>query len=372
MDEFRVLLNQFWIRREDNREQFYQVRRKLPSLRRALRDQFGWELICTEDLIRLVKEPGKANAAFGIPDFTEISDYCLLCGVLLLLEDKDDGQRFLLSELTQALSAYVKPFLPELTWERYQCRTSLVRVLQYAERIGLLRSCEGESNAFAAHQEQEVLYENTGLCRYFSVNFHRDITGYTSIADFETPPEDEFDLDRGMFRTYRVYRQLALAPGIYWDDPADPVYAYIKNQRGVIQRNLDEVIGGKLQVYHNGAFFLPEEKPDCGDRFPRDQILDDILLLLFERLSEKVVSGAVCPRPDDRIQLSRQALSDELDAIRGESQSQWGKTAAEKDLPSLTNDVLAEMCYWGFASVEQDTITLNPGFSLWQGMYPKK
>lgn len=161
MDEFRTLLNQFWIRREDDRELFYRIRRKLPDLRRTLRDQFGWEVVSTETLIRLVKEPGKADAAFGISDFTEISDYCLLCGVLLMLEDKDDGQRFLLSELTQALSAYVKPYWPELSWERYQCRASLVRVLQYSERIGLLHSCEGESNAFASHQEQEVLYENS-------------------------------------------------------------------------------------------------------------------------------------------------------------------------------------------------------------------
>ena len=34
MDEFRVLLDRFWIRREEDRELFYQVRRKLPALRR--------------------------------------------------------------------------------------------------------------------------------------------------------------------------------------------------------------------------------------------------------------------------------------------------------------------------------------------------
>ena len=71
MDEFRTLLNQLWIRREDDRELFYRIRRKLPDLRRTLRDQFGWEVVSTETLIRLVKEPGKADAVFGISDFTE-------------------------------------------------------------------------------------------------------------------------------------------------------------------------------------------------------------------------------------------------------------------------------------------------------------
>ena len=55
MDEFRTLLNQLWIRREDDRELFYRIRRKLPDLRRTLRDQFGWEVVSTETLIRLVR-----------------------------------------------------------------------------------------------------------------------------------------------------------------------------------------------------------------------------------------------------------------------------------------------------------------------------
>lgn len=372
MDEFRILLDRLWIRRDEDRELFYQVRRKLPALRRALREQFGWELVCTEKVIRLVKEPAQADAAFGIPDFSEISDYCLLCGVLLMLEDKDDGQRFLLSELTQAVSAYVRPYLPELTWERYHCRTSLVRVLQYAERIGLLCSCEGESNGFAEHQEQEVLYENTGLSRYFSVNFHRDIAGYRSVVDFENPPEDGPDMERGTFRTYRVYRRLALAPAVYWDDPADPVYAYIKNQRSAIQRNLDDTIGGKLQVYHNGAFFLPEDGIPCGECFPRDQMLSDILLLLSERLSEKVCCGGFSHTLDDRVHMTLQTFSAELEAVRQEYGSLWGKTVTERDLSVLTQDILVEMCRWGFAQIQGNLVTLNPGMALWQGVYPKK
>lgn len=370
MDEFRILLDRFWVLREDDRELFYRLRRKLPELRRTLREQFGWEVVSNEKLIRLVKQPAKALPAFGIRSFTSQDDYCLLCGLLLVLEDKDDGQRFLLSELTQALPAYVKPYLPELSWERYQHRTSLVRVLQYAEQTHLVHSCEGESKGFAEYQEQEVLYENTGLSRYFSVNFHRDIRSYQSLQDFERPPEDAPDQNRGIFRTFRVFRQLALAPAAYWDDPADPVYAYIKNQRSGIQRVLDDTIGGKLQIYHNGAFFLPEDGISCGDSFPRDQMLSDVLLLLFERLTEKILCGAYPRDPDDRVLIARSALAAELDACRQEHRSQWGKICAEKELSALTQDVIDELLYWDFAAVDDDLITLNPTIALWQGIYP--
>lgn len=77
MDEFRALLDRFWILLEEDRELFYRVRRKLPELHHALRDQFGWEILCNERVIRLVKEPAQAQAAFGIAEFTEINDYCL-------------------------------------------------------------------------------------------------------------------------------------------------------------------------------------------------------------------------------------------------------------------------------------------------------
>lgn len=372
MDEFCTLLDRFWILQDEERELFYQVRRRLPELRRTLHEQFGWEVVHTEKVIRLVKQPAKALPAFGIQSFNSPTDYCLLCGLLLVLEDKDDGQRFLLSELTQALLAYVKPYLPELSWEQRQDRLSLVHVLHYAEQLCLVRSCEGESDGFVARRDQEVLYENTGLSRYFSVNFHRDISEYHSIQDFERPPEDAPDPDRGAFRTYRVFRQLALAPAVYWDYPAGSMYAYIKNQRNMIQRILDNTIGGKLQIYHNGAFFLPDEDSSCGDQFPRDQMLSDILLLLFDYLADRIDCGAYPRDPDDRVHLSCGALAAALDACRQEHRGQWGKTYTEKELSALTQEVIRELCYWDLAQTDGETITLNPGIALWRGVYPKK
>lgn len=373
MDEFRILLDRFWILRDRDRELYFQIRNCLPELRRRLRETLGWEIICNEKVIRLIKQPDRADAAFGIREFTSVTDYCLLCGLLLVLDDKDDGDRFLLSELTQALSAHIRPFVPELSWEQYSCRASLVRVLHFAETLGLLHVFDGESDGFAAHQEQEVLYENTGLSRWFSVNFHRDISGYTSVEDFERPPEEEGpDRERGIYRTWRAHRQLALAPAVYWQDPADPVYAYIKNQRGALQRNLDGLLGGKLQVYHNGAFFLPEPGEDFGDSFPRDQMLSDIVLLLCEQLNEKIQLGAWPRAFDGRVALTKAAFRQEVEDCRQANRSQWGKTAAERSLDALAEEVLEEMCYWGFAEREPDTVILLPAAALWHGQYPER
>ena len=127
-----------------------------------------------------------------------------------------------------------------------------------------------------------------------------------------------------------------------------------------------------MQIYHNGAFFLPEEGEPCGNCFPRDQMRSDILLLLSERLSEKINCGAFPRDPDDRVHLTREAFSRELEALRQEYKNQWGKTVAEKDLAALTQEILEELCYWDFAAVQGEVVTLQPGFALWQGIYPQK
>lgn len=371
MDEFRALLDRFWIRREEDRELFYQVRRKLPALRRALREQFGWEVICTEQVIRLVKEPARAQEAFGIPEFTEVQDYCLLCGVLLLLEDKDDGQRFLLSELTQAVLAYTKPYLPDLSWERYSCRTSLVRVLQYAERLGCCAALRGKATALPPTRTRKCSMRIPGCagisaCIFIGISPGMPRCGILKIRPRTVPIRSGAPsapgASTGSWRWPR--RSTGRTPAIpsmpisrisgascsgIWTKPS------AANCRSIItvlfpaggRRALRQLLspGPDAQRYPVAALRAAQRKNQLWG-FPRD--------------------------PDDRVHLTREAFSRELEALRQEYKNQWGKTVAEKDLAALTQEILEELCYWDFAAVQGEVVTLQPGFALWQGIYPQK
>ena len=83
-------------------------------------------------------------------------DYCLLCAVLLFLADLDDGIPFLLSSLTQAVETFLSKVQP-VDWTRFPHRKSLVRVLQYAQEVGLVLVYDGDSALFGNDQSQEVL-----------------------------------------------------------------------------------------------------------------------------------------------------------------------------------------------------------------------
>ena len=184
MYEFRALLDRFWVTREGDRELYFSLKRALSDYRRLVNELLGWNLVVNESVVKLEKVPPRAMPWMGIQSFQEPLDYCLLCAVLLFLADLDDGTPFLLSSLTQAVETFLRKIQP-VDWTRFPHRKSLVRVLQYAQEVGLVLVYDGNSALFVNDQNQEVLYENTGLSRHFPVHFGRDIMECRSIEDFE-------------------------------------------------------------------------------------------------------------------------------------------------------------------------------------------
>ena len=184
MYEFRTLLDRFWVTRREERELYFNLKRALPDCRRLVNELLGWNLVVNESVVKLEKVPPRAQPWMGIQSFQEPLDYCLLCALLLFLADLDDGAPFLLSSLTQAVETFLNEVQP-VDWTRFPHRKSLVRVLQYAQEVGLVLVYDGNSALFSSDQTQEVLYENTGVSRHFPVHFGRDIMDCRSIEDFE-------------------------------------------------------------------------------------------------------------------------------------------------------------------------------------------
>ena len=155
MNEIRTLMEKFWICRDSDKETFYKVKRDIPNFQRFIREQLGWKLIHTEKLLKLEKRPAHAEAFMGISEFTDIRDYCILCVVLMYLEDAEEGRQFLLSELIDYVETQLKNYMP-VDWTSFTQRKSLVRVLQYMERLQMLRVYEGKSESFSQEAGQAI------------------------------------------------------------------------------------------------------------------------------------------------------------------------------------------------------------------------
>lgn len=369
MDEFRYLLDRFWVTRAENKELYFSVKRALPLYRRLVNEQLGWNLVVNESVIKLEKVPPKAMSWMGIQEFQESLDYCLLCGTLLFLSDLDDGEQFLLSSLTESLGSILAEVQP-MDWTRFSHRKSLVRVLRYAQRIGLLIVYDGVSEAFGNDQTQEVLYENTGLSRHFPVHFGRDIMHRNSIEDFESFAWEGEDAARGRQRIQRVYRQLTLSPALYWSEHDHSDYDYVKNQRSWLNRYLSETMGGELHVHKNGAFFVLDEEHRFGSVHPRDSAISDVALLLCAQLRNRIKAGIYPRNEDDTVFLTHREFQHEMIQCQAQYGTGWGRRLRELSLDRLAQELISYLSDWMFLEKQLEGFLLYPAVGKWIGRYP--
>ena len=369
MNEIRTLFERFWICKDTEKELYYKVKREMPEFQRFVREQLGWKLIYTDNLLKLEKRPAHAEAFMGITEFTEIRDYCILCVVLMYLEDKEEQEQFLLSELITYVETQLKVFM-EVDWTSFAQRKSLVRVLQYMEKLQMLRVYEGKSEAFGAEVGQEVLYENTGYSKYFATSFPTDISEYQSWEDFEKADFEEVQEDRGSARINRVYRQLSVCPVMYWEKNDDADALYLKNQRQWISKYLRENLGGNLEIYKNMAC-LTLENDDCyGTVHPRDAMLSEAVLLVCQKIQDELDIGKLEKTENERIFMSRKKFADLVHECRDKWLAGWSKEFREMDEKKLLETIVKYMEDWLMIRCENEQIVIYPATGRLSGVYP--
>lgn len=369
MNEVRTLFENFWICKDSDKETYYKVKRDIPNFQRFVREQLGWKLIHTENLLKLEKRPAHAETFMGISEFTDIRDYCILCVVLMYLEDKEEQEQFLLSELIDYVETQLKAYM-SIDWTSFAQRKSLVRVLQYAEKLQMLRVYEGRSESFGMEAGQEVLYENTGYSKYFATSFSTDISGFESWEDFEKTEFEELQENRGTLRVNRVYRQLAVCPSMFWENSEDADALYLKNQRQWVAKYLNENLGGTLDIYRNLAC-LTLESDDCyGTVHPRDAMLPEIVLLLSSEIRKKLAQGILKKQENETIFMTEKKFADMVLECRREWNGGWSKEYREMEEGHLVETILEYMKNWLMIRRNETGITIFPSVGRIAGVYP--
>lgn len=255
-------------------------------------------------------------------------------------------------------------------WTSFTQRKSLVRVLQYMERLQMLRVYEGKSESFSQEAGQEVLYENTGYSKYFASSFTTDISGYQSWKDFEKTDFEEVQENRGAVRIHRVYRQLAVCPAFYWDTSDDADALYLKNQRQWVGRYLQENIGGNLDIYRNAAF-LTLDGDDCyGLVHPRDAQIAESILLICAHIQEQIGDGRLKLQENECISMPRQMFEELVINCRQQWKEAWSKEYREMDKDRLVETILKYMKDWMLIRCEGETVIILPGAGRLTGQYP--
>lgn len=374
MTAIDLLLNNYWIIRDKNKDDYYTIKHEIndKNVKRFIQEMLGWKLIHTEHLIKLEKIPSHAEAFMGIQEFIDTKDYCFLCAVLMYLEDKEDNSQFLLSDLIKYIETIISSYM-EVDWTSFSLRKSLVRVLQYVENKGMLKTYEGDSSLYSREQTSEVLYENTGLSRYFATNFPLDITNINIYNDFEKKQMEELEDDKGNIRTNRVFRQLVVCPSLYWDDQNNPDALYVKNKRNYIASNIERNMDATLELSNNNASVVFVDNQGIGDTHPKTSMLSEIVLLVNHELYTAAQDKRkLSVNDDDTITVSVNKFNDILIKLKNKYQALWSKEYREMPYERYIEVVKEYMTNWLMIKEINEQIIIYPSCAITSGKYSRE
>ena len=146
MKELEVLLNKRWILKSRDKEMYYKIRDALGELRKFTTEKMGCQIIDNSLLIKMEKIPVIPESFMGIQKFSSKEEYAYLCILLMFLEDRDAQEQFILSQLTEYITANLPGEISD--WTLYTNRRKLIRVLRFAVDQGIVDVTDGKDEAY--------------------------------------------------------------------------------------------------------------------------------------------------------------------------------------------------------------------------------
>ncbi|NLT48131.1 MAG: TIGR02678 family protein [Clostridiales bacterium] len=372
MNALEILLNKRWILKSTERDLYYKVKDQLGPIKKFVNEKLGYQIIMTPNLIKLEKLPGKPEIWMGIGAFTKTIEYGFLCMVLMFLEDKEVEEQFVLSQLTEYIQVNYKA--ERVDWTFYTNRRHLIRVLKFCVESDLMKINDGSEESFAGDASEEVLYENTGISKYFMRVFPRDIMDFDSPKDFYASEWIDGNEDRGVIRRQRVYRRILMSLGVYRDDEDDDDFLYIKNYRNVIGGELESFLDCSLQVHKTSAYLIVGPESSLGRSFPENNTMSDIILLMCGLVREQIESEQIKLNIDETIDMTVIEFEALIETCRGRYSANFSKTYRDKTSIEFASLIKREMMWMGLIDIDEENqnVVIRPITGKLSGAYHSK
>ena len=370
MKVIEELLRRRWILKSKDPKLYYAVRDELPNIRKFINEKLGCTVIENPMLIKLEKIPSIPLPFMGIKSFDSPIEYAYLCIVLMFLEDRDASSQFILSQLTEYMSTALPGDITD--WTRYVNRRMLIKTLKFAVDCGLLNISDGSTDAFMDSEHGEILYENTGVSRYFMRVFPKDIMTFQYPSDFENSDWFEGDEERGIARRHRVYKRLLFTPALLRAQGLEEDYEYIKNYKFRLEEEFAGMFDAHLDVYKGAAFLFETEESHMGDVFPDESGLSDVILLFSTMVQKMVNQGEWKAYHDDTIAVDDIEFLQLIRKCRKQYGKGFSKTLRELSDHEFEEALIQRMVYMQLiqSDLKHHLWILYPSFGLYGGHYP--
>ncbi|MFZ5945985.1 MAG: TIGR02678 family protein [Bacillota bacterium] len=365
------ILDNFWILREKDPEIYQQIRQRENVLKNFFLEKMGLNLIVHRQFIKLEKFPIEPEPWMGMENFLQVRDYVLFSCLMAFLEGKNVDEQFLLSDLCEELKSTFPPN-EEVDWTHYEHRKSLVRVLQTAAEIDLLRIVDGDISEFNYSENNEVLYEIPLVARYFLRSFPKDLTSFKRIEDFLSIEDLNSEEQLGVKRRQRVYRKLFLTPVMYSNGNNDPDFLYLRNYRNRIREDVERYSDFTFELYRNAALLTIEEKKARYTLFPDNKAISDVILQFAKLVRDEKEREDIPVQYDGTLRLTPVDFQKWVGKCKQDFGHGWSKQYREAAVSETARELLAVLIDWQMACLDGETgiICLKPLLARTIGKYP--
>ena len=347
MTTFEKLLENYWFVKDMNQDNYNMIKQDLTDeLQDFIKNKLGYRLISNPYLIKMEKIPGVPQEFMGIQEFETKLEYVFLCLILIYLEERTRGEQFILSGLID----YIQNLVVEIDMNDikidftiYSQRKSMVKVLKYIKEIGFIKIYDGDENKFAENIENDVLYEVTGISKYFMRNFSSNITDCNLYTDIYEKEQLGLEQDKGKERRQRVYRRLFTENVVYKEFENDQDYNYIRQYRNVINQDVDKMLDSTLEVHKNGAYILLTDEKNFKNTFPENSGISDVVLFVNTEIRGKMETKEYQKDINDLIHISEIQLTKLIREVREKYSKGFSKEYREMAENKVVSEVVKYM-----------------------------
>ncbi len=375
MKPIELLLEKYWIVKEMDEDNYNKIKTDLDEQTQSfIKDKLGYKIIANPYIIKLEKIPGKPQSFMGIQEFTNKLEYLFLCMILIYLETKSRRDQFILSQLIDYLqNLQTEIDLKDVTidFNLYSHRKSMVKVLKYIQELGFIKRYDGDENKFADNIENDVLYEVTGISKYFVRNFTSNISDCNLYTDIYEKEQLGLDQDKGIERRQRIYRRLFTENVVYPEDKEDLDYLYIKNYKNTIEQDVDKILDASLEVHKDGSYILLLDNQSFKNTFPNQKAISDVVLFLNTTIIEKMKEEAMT---EQDIFVSELEFTKLVEETKNTYKDGFSKEFREKNVKELVAEVVTFMQEFDMVRYheEKKEYQIMPIVFKVRGNYPKE
>lgn len=366
--EMQALLYNFWIVKDEDSQMYYKIKYNQNKLKDFITKNLGSNLIIHDRFIKLEKIPNVVNSNNGIPLFSSTLEYVILTLLLLYLEDKTRGERFILSNLID----YIKNtsitlelnHIPD--WNKVNDRRCLSNVIKFLNSINVLKTVDEDNISFTEDINAEALYETTGLSNYVMRMFDNDISSLNTYEDFLKNEFSSQNENKGDARRFKVFRNILYTPVVSTYDLSDSEIDYIKKNRLYIKNEIEKV-NLDTEITHNMVILYDNNYNNLKYNFPNNQKICEIVLMLNNEILNDIKSGLLQIETSEIVKTKTNYLKQKIRELRDMKGVYIGKTRLDYSPYKLYAEIIECMEKYNLISINDDDVIIYPSISRFIG-----